>query len=973
MKASFGFGEIPSVPEEEKREETLPGVRGLEDVAAEALSREAAEKASGTSTESAEVPMAPEAEPEEQHETEVTKESLRQEVEDLERQAKELGDPELEKEARELRAELERTPEGEREKISVGFRNVGFFVEEAKNNFFARVFKELSEAHTKLETSDVVTRKEAPTPGKKSVVGKFMGQLGKRFNEEAGKARERIETIEKTKDRETLANAGYLFGNAVKLWTITSGAVTMPLRAIAMGGMAFSRGADAAKEVRLENEKVIEKTRIEDMNRAAEEAWKVYEAAKGRAGTEAVGVKDLEKAYREQLPKDILARLEAKTPEQPSLMNRVAQGFMKVHIERSVKRLERKTAKIEANEKLTAKEKSAKRERLFNRFDRRLHDYDRVVGQFGTVDALAMGLRYAEIGGKVATYAPAAYLGLEKGLEVIGGLFERSEVAEALDEMRDVAASGPAAVVDSGAAPKMQSEIIQNLRGHVEMPGATETAPSDALRQPYPTTGGKFGDASLLEKEAITDPEEHVPGADTSKPAVLDSTKFATAPADSTLAKPSSLEQVVPAPKEIVEEAAKQEIGDKEIAVEPKVAKPSSGVMETKMVERATPVSEEELRALKEMRGAFEVNPEQMKLATIGKGEGVTHALMRQLKMNPSEFGYSPKSGVDLDKWAMLKSRDIAIENGYIRPDGSEVRVFDLGKGKNPAYLLDRDAGGRFHVREFLGGKPSGGGKLSSYEYEWKKPDVSKVVENIESPLQKIPVKSALEVVNELPARQAVEAAATGMPDELSVRGPVDVVGVKEAAAPALERVAVGKLPETKLPEWLTERVEHAKLAETLPEKTANLENIRDNFESYSLRVQENAVGELDVFEKQLNYLEKNADTLGLTPSQEDFVEMSKETIDEMREMLKESKEAFKDQLQDVGVSSQSYEKAIAGKGITVKELFEMEQKSELDAKKWGTFTKWIHALRPTSMEQGMKVDDFLRSLTPENFALTKF
>lgn len=967
MKASFGFGEIPSVPEEEKREETLPGVRGLEDAAAEALSQEAAEKASGVSTESAEVPMAPEAGPEAQHETKVTKESLQQEVEDLERQAKELGDPELEKEAQELRAELERTPEGEREKISVGFRNVGFFVEEAKNNFFARVFKELSEAHAKLETSDVVTRKEAPTPGKKSVVGKFMGQLGKRFNEEAEKARERIETIEKTKDRETLANAGYLFGNAVKLWTITSGAVTMPLRAIAMGGMAFSRGTDAAKEVRLENEKVIEKTRIEDMNRAAEEAWKVYEAAKGRAGTKAVGVKDLEKAYREQLPKDILARLEAKTPEQPNLMNRAMQGFMKVHIERSVKRLERKTAKIEANEKLTAKEKSAKRERLFNRFDRRLHDYDRVVGQFGTVDALAMGLRYAEIGGKVATYAPAAYLGLEKGLEVIGGLFERSEVAEGLDEMRDVAASGPAAVVDSGAAPKMQSEIIQNLREHAEMPGATETAPSDALHQPYPTMDGKFGDASLLEKETITDLEEHAPSADTPKPAVLDSTKFATAPADSTLVKPSSIEQAIPAPKEIIEEAVKQEAGNKAIEVEPKVAKPSSGVMEAKMVERATPVTEEELRTLKEMKGAFEVNPEQMKLATIGKGEGVTHALMRQLKMNPSEFGYSPKSGVDLDKWAMLKSRDIAIENGYIRPDGSEVRVFDLGKGKNPAYLLDRDADGRFHVREFLGGKPSGGGKLNPYEYEWKKP-------SIPSEVKPIPVKSALEAVSELPARQAVEAAASGVPDELPVRGPMDVIGTKEAVAPVLERVVVGKLPETKLPEWLTERVEYAEFAERLPEMTSRVEAISDQFESYSLRTQEETLEKIaSSFEKKLDYLEKHTDTLGLTPSQEDFVEMSKETIDEMREMLKESKEAFKEQLADVGVSSQSYEKAIAGKGITVKELFAMEQKSELDVKKWGAFANWLHTLKPTHEEVGMKVDDFLRSLTPENFSLKHF
>lgn len=1032
MKASFGFGEMAPVPDEEKGGETLPGVRGLEDVAAEVLSDFSNEQEGkidqAPQNLADEAPKILETPTEEKRRPTEKEEGPRTYTFRFDERGKAYEESEgrLERDAGKLREELERTPEKKREEISIGLRNLGFFVEEAKYTVFAKVFNKIS----------------PPNAKEKSVVGKFFSKLGSNSERNAKKAHERIVAIEKTRNRETLANAGYIAGSAVKLWTIASGAVAMPLRAIAMGGMAFAHGADAAKEVRFENEKVVSQTRIEDVEKAAEEAWAVYLATQNKEADDAylqwfeerkkgernrkeindawtryelalrhtqskdITAKDLEKAYRERLPKDILARLEAKTPEQPILVNRVVQGFMKGHIERSVKRLERKVAKIDGNEKLSVEKRNAQRDRLFNRFERRLRDYDRVVSQFGTVDALAMGLRYAEMTGKAATYAPAIFISLDKAFGVIEGVIQRDEIVEVLESLRESVAAtvgktghaigeffsgdGPRASYllepgelqkmieeqSSGVAPKLQSEIAQNLKEQAGIAGATETTPPSVLHQPLSEEAPKEPRFTVSRPSApfgMPNATVETPSVEL-EPAVK--APLETTTADSTLAKPASLEQVktlgakeAAADLKTIESPAEKPaaatIGEKEIAVEPKVVKPSSGVMEAKMVERATPVTEEELRALKGMRGASEIGPEQIKLATIEKGEGVTRAIKRQLMQHAEQYGYTKESG-DMDKWAVLKSKEIAIENGYIRPDGSEVRVLDLGKGKNPAYLLDRDAGGRFHVREFLGGKPSGSGKLSPYEYEWKKP-------NIPREIKPIPVKSVLKAVNELLARQVVEEAASGIPDELSVRGPMDVIGTKEAAAPVLEHVEVGKLPETKFPEWLTERVEYAKLAETLPEKTASLESIRDNFENYSLRAQENAVGKLDAFEKQLNYLEKNVDTLGLTPSQEDFVEMSKETIDEMREMLKESEEAFKEQLADVGVNHSAYEKAIADKGITVRELFGMEEKKNLDMKKWGTFTNWLHTLKPAHEEVEMKVDDFLRSLTPENFSLKHF
>ncbi|GEM_PF-2622760 len=927
---------------------------------------------------------------------------LKREVATLEREARELGDPKLEKEARELKETLERTPEKEREKMGVGIHNFGFFVEETKNNILARIFKGIAGAHKELETSDVVTRKEPRTPGKKSVTGKFLAQLGTQFEKDAAKAHERMVAIEKTKKRETFANAGYIAGNAVKVWTLASGAVTMPLRAVALGAMAFARGADAAKEVRFENEKVIEKTRL-DEEKAWEEAEKIYAEKTREKGT--MSGKEIEKVYRESLPKDILARLEAKTPEQPSLMNRMVQGFVKLHIERSVNRLERKIAKIEENEKLTVKEKSAKRERLMNRFERRLRDYDRAVGQLGTVDALAMGLRYAEMTGKVATYIPATYVALDKGFEAISGLFGRSEVMDTLEDARDAAASGPAAVVDSGAVPKMKGEVIQNLERYAGMPRTVETAPADALRQSFTVSrpGASFGMPNAPVESTSVEIGSSAPPP--SEAASIDSTEVAKVPeilteknqlADLYRVHPefantgewkvseggAILRQGYPGTYELdkegnlwytggptkegvyapqvlkaggdvweeaketamAEKAAAQEIGDKEMAVEPKTVKPSSGVMETKIVERAAPITDEELRVLKEMRGASEISAEQMGLATVQKGEGVTHALVRQLKVNPEQFGYDPKGGVDVDKWAVLKSKEIAIGNGYIKPDGTEIRVLDQGPKGNPAYILEKDASGKLNVKEYLGGKATGGDDVkSSYEYEWKKPAYS------------------AEVV----AR--AKAAAEGIPEMIPSVREIAEMPMK------LERVPVTELAPAKFPEWLNERLEYSKLAETLPEKTANLEHVSDQFDTYSLRVQEDAIKELASFEKQLDYLEKHADTLGLTPSQEDFVEMSKESIEDMKEAFVEAQEEFKEQLADVGVAPAAYEKAVAKPGLTVKQLFEMAEKKELDMKKWGKFASWVHALKPTAIEQEMKVDAFLKSVTPDKFVLAQF
>ncbi|MFH0806519.1 MAG: hypothetical protein V1885_02235 [Candidatus Brennerbacteria bacterium] len=872
----------------------------------------------------------------------------------------------LEKEAQELRPELEKTPEAEREKIGVGFRNVGFHVEEIKNNFFAGVFNKIAGTQTQ----------------EKSTTTRFITKLGEGFERDAKKARERMETIEKTKNRETLANAGYLLGNTIKygrtVLDIAGVTVAAPLRFATMGAMAFSRGADAAKEMRLENEKVVGKTRL-DEDKALEEAARLYDEEARKKG--AMSANEIAKTYRESLPKDILARLETKTPEQPSLVNRVVQGILRTHIERSVKRLERKTEKIGEDKKLSAKEKSAKRERLFNHFDRRLRDYDRVVGQFGTVDALAMGARYAEVVGKVAAYVPTAYIALEKAFEAVGDTFSSVETGEAVDGLRDVATGEvppPGSlppIIESGGAPKLQSEIIENLKEHAGIPKMAPAHISETIVS-HEMVNAHSADAPI---EAVKDT--------TSK-----ATQFSPFRAGAAFGMPNapietSAAEITPTPEAI--HAASAPVGGRgPLDLRPPVYRPEFATAPadaTRVENAAIPKAQEQVEAM--ARGnvkPIEIGLEQIKLATIEKGEGVTHAIKRQLMQHAEQYGYT-KEGGDMDKWAILKSKEIAIENGYIKPDGTEIRVLDQGPKGNPAYLLEKDSAGKLKVAEYLGGKPTGGvGAKSPYEYEWKKPASAlgekeiavgpKVMKPLTETLESKMVGRVAPVAEEeLRAKGLMDRAAYAAetrPEEI----PMTLELGGESAPIKLERVPVGETPKLMFPEWLregVERAESAKFAETLPEKTVDLEQLRDGFESYSLAEQEEALAKILPVRDQLLILERHSEALGLTPSQEDFIEMSKDAIAEMREAIEDSKEAFKDQLEDVGVSHSAYEKVIAAKGITVKDI--LENKPKLDEEKWGAFTKWVRALRPTPNERIMKVDDFLRSLKPENFLIAKF
>jgi hypothetical protein len=320
---------------------------------------------------------------------------------------------EIEKELKEMRVE-------ERGKVGLGLQNIGFFVEEWKDNFFAEVFGNIAE-----------------TVDKKGKTKKFWETLGKNFEKDAKNARGKIKETEegrkKVSGKSQLANVGYLTGNILKygrtIADVAGRTLTSPLRYVMLGGMAFARGAGAAKEARLLSEGTIEKTRIEDADRAAEIAWGIYEQAQSAAGDRPITAKELQEIYQSSVPESLIERLR-KNPE-AGVVSRVLQGVVKKDLGSSVKRIEKKIQKVEANNKLSAAEKKTEKQKILDRASRHLDFLDRAVSEQGTVDMFALSAKYAETAAKAVvagTMAETVALGMERLWEWrLADIFSSSE------------------------------------------------------------------------------------------------------------------------------------------------------------------------------------------------------------------------------------------------------------------------------------------------------------------------------------------------------------------------------------------------------------------------------------------------------------------------------------------------------------------------------------------------------------------
>lgn len=296
----------------------------------------------------------------------------------------------VQEEAREIKKEIEKMPEQERKKIALGIRNAGFFVQEYKSKILANICDKFG--------------------GSENSISRFFSALAETYRKDEKLAVKHIE------ERETKGgvikkaqNAGYLWGNIVKFGRpvaeIFGFAAGSPLRYWAIPAFAFlSRGGSALKETRLGNQMLKKEMMFHDANEAADVAWKIYEIAKLKSKDGKVNKEDLKKAYDENLPSDLLERLKKSEPGTAgSILGGIAQKIFKKEIELSVKH--GKFSKASYTE--------------------RLKDFDRMITQFGAVDALAMAAKHMEVGGKVGVAAVSvetAYILMKRLPEIMSNL-----------------------------------------------------------------------------------------------------------------------------------------------------------------------------------------------------------------------------------------------------------------------------------------------------------------------------------------------------------------------------------------------------------------------------------------------------------------------------------------------------------------------------------------------------------------------
>jgi len=170
-----------------------------------------------------------------------------------------------------------------------------------------------------------------------------------------------------------------------------------------------------------------------------------------------------------------------------------------------------------------------------------------------------------------------------------------------------------------------------------------------------------------------------------------------------------------------------------------------------------------------------DISPEQMELATIGRGEGVEHSLIRQLRANPEEYGFKGDitNANAVNSWAGSEAHHIAIDQGYVKiAEGqiiNETRVSPIDK---VAYILEQKNGQNIIKEVDLQGKEIGSaGEIDAHEYVHKpkalveevtpEPEETIVPEEVST---EEPIMTLEEKISQ--SKEAQEAVAEQIPTE---------------------------------------------------------------------------------------------------------------------------------------------------------------------------------------------------------------
>ncbi|MDD2487295.1 MAG: hypothetical protein PHS92_02915 [Candidatus Gracilibacteria bacterium] len=164
-----------------------------------------------------------------------------------------------------------------------------------------------------------------------------------------------------------------------------------PFRNITALSMLAGRSAQVAKETRLSNKHVIERTRIKDESKAHDEAWQIYNHAMETKG-DFITSEDITMSYKRSLIKNLQKRLENLNSEKTGFLGSLFRGDTRKYI----KRMKERIKKINNSRYMTRDQKIENIGIFLKKNDDLLSDLDRMVGSDGTVDNIAYCGRIVE-------------------------------------------------------------------------------------------------------------------------------------------------------------------------------------------------------------------------------------------------------------------------------------------------------------------------------------------------------------------------------------------------------------------------------------------------------------------------------------------------------------------------------------------------------------------------------------------------
>lgn len=347
------------------------------------------------------------------------------------------------------------------------------------------------QAHDAAEAAEIIEARS------QSTIARVLTGFAKGYEKSAvASEKQRQAFLKKEGVKASMAGWGALTQNSILMTRAVAGSLGGMSRIPAIVAMVANRSFDAFKEARLAKYDVINKTRVNDAERAYEEAEQIYKISQRMVGEgNKVTAKDLAKAYADELPKDLIRRFERGDSEkQPSYLGKLVAS---VGVRGVAERLQKKFEAIENNTKLNDEQKKLARAKEIQKNEALLRDLDRMVSDAGVVDTTASVMRDFGQASKKAAAAVALETLAEAGFNFMMPHDESvmaTTAATTGSETPEVTAQSVAQRVSSGGQDIMSNENVGHIDDlkHGPLLSETNVVSADAVvpTEPYTVKSG---------------------------------------------------------------------------------------------------------------------------------------------------------------------------------------------------------------------------------------------------------------------------------------------------------------------------------------------------------------------------------------------------------------------------------------------------------------------------------------------------